>query len=680
VRDPSGKVNGAHGTARDVTEWAAARDATLEAQQVAERAVQTKAAFLANMSHEIRTPMNGVLGMTELLLDTELTADQRRSVELVRISGEALLKIINDILDFSKIDTDYFKLEDVPFDLVGLVDSIVRLLAVRAFDRGIELAYDVHSELTRTVRGDPSRLRQVLTNLIGNAIKFTHEGEVVVSVVAEGGANDEVMVRFTIRDTGIGIPAEKLEAIFEEFNQVDISHTRKYGGTGLGLAISRRLVQLMGGTIQVASEEGKGSVFSFTARLGVEEHTAPPVLRRTREALVGARALVVDDNPSNRRIVSEVLRSADVMVHEVADAQGAVEMLQRGVAANRPYELAIIDAWMPGRDGFDLAQEIRGDAEFAGTKLMMLTSAGQRGDGKRCRELGIQAYLTKPVSRLELTEGVAAVLSGAEELGGDTLITRYLIDETRRRLRILLAEDDLINQQVAASMLRKRGHTVDVVEDGRKAVDAVRSEEFDVVLMDVQMPELDGVAATEEIRRDPRLRDLPIIAMTAHALKEQQDHCLAAGMNGHLAKPFKAEDLFQAVEGLGRQGLVLEESTPINLVEFRRALRESAVSEPGDTVLRGFLQDASDLLGAMVDAVSQADSAGIAAAARAYRAAAANVRAEGLTALLTLVEESGGLAQHERLADLLSRVREEHDSVTHFVEQVLAEGSMAVEQ
>src|SRR6266404_5450033 len=522
-----------------------------EARDLAERVARARSAFLANMSHEIRTPMNAVLGFVELILDTELAPEQRRALELVRTSSEALLTILNDILDYSKIEAEHLELESIPFDLPKVVHATATLLAVRAREKHLELTVDVPPDVPQMVRGDPTRVRQVLMNLIGNAIKFTEEGEVDVSAGVTQRDGDEAAVEFRVRDTGIGIPEEQLSTIFQEFTQADASMTRRYGGTGLGLAISRRLVALMGGQLAVTSTVGSGSEFSFTLRLPLE---AAQAVARARVSLGGRRLLVVDDNETNRRIVRDMLGAEGMAVHEAPRADAGLEALRRAARAGTPYDLAILDAQMPDRDGFELATAVRADRALKATRLLILTSAGQKGDGERCRQLGIQAYLTKPIARADLVEAVGTVLAGTASAPGEVdLVTRHSIAESRHALRILLAEDNPVNQQVATAMLLKRGHQVDVVGNGREAVAAVAQESYDLVLMDIQMPEMDGFEATEKIRALPQGRTLPIIALTAHALSGERERCLARGMTGYLAKPFKAHDLFAVVEGRGAQ-------------------------------------------------------------------------------------------------------------------------------
>src|SRR5881398_2850359 len=411
----------------DISDRKAAEQAMRAARDLAERVARARSAFLANMSHEIRTPMNAVLGFVELVLDTELQVEQRRALELVRSSSEALLTILNDILDYSKIEAEHLELESIPFDLPKVVHATATLLAVRAREKHLELTVDVPPDVPHLVRGDPTRLRQVLMNLIGNAIKFTEQGEVDVSAVVTGHHGANTSVRFRVRDRGIGISEAQRATIFDEFTQADASMTRRYGGTGLGLAIARRLVALMGGDLTVTSEIGRGSEFSFTLPFLVEASAATQAPGR-RASLGGRRLLVVDDNETNRRILRDMLGAEGVAVHDAHRADAGLEALRRAASAGTPFDLAILDAQMPDQDGFELAAAIRGDAQLGRTRLLILTSAGQRGDGERCRQLGIQAYLTKPIARADLIEAVGTVLAGAPPVGAaPALVTRHSI-------------------------------------------------------------------------------------------------------------------------------------------------------------------------------------------------------------------------------------------------------------
>jgi len=640
-----------------------------EARDLAERTGRARAAFLANMSHEIRTPMNAVLGFVELVLDTELSTEQRRALELVRSSSEALLTILNDILDYSKIEADHLELETIPFDLPKLVHATASLLAVRAREKHLELLADVPADVPHNVRGDPTRVRQVLTNLVGNAIKFTEEGEVVLSVSAAGGDEGRERVRFVVRDTGIGIAPEQRAAIFDEFTQADASMTRRYGGTGLGLAISQKLVRLLGGELAVTSEVGRGSEFTFTIPFEVEP--AGEVAVPGRASLGGRRVLIVDDNQTNRRILRDMLGAEGVAVHEAGDAAAGLDALHRATANAAPYDLTILDAQMPGQDGFEFAAAVRADRSLVATRLLMLTSAGQRGDAERCRQLGIQAYLTKPISRADLIEALGVVLAEPVAAHGPDVITRHSIAESRASLRILLAEDNMVNQQVAVAMLLKRGHQVDAVGNGREAVEAVQRASYDVVLMDIQMPELDGFQATAAIRALPQGRDLPIVALTAHALSGERENCLARGMTGYLTKPFRGHELFALIEAPPDPTRVIPAAAraaarvPVDLDAFRTMLREAGAEEAVDSILDTFERQAPDRVAALVTAIENRDADPIARAAHALRGAAGTIGAHALAGLLERIEAAARSGDVAQASDHLESVKQEAAAVLY---------------
>jgi signal transduction histidine kinase/CheY-like chemotaxis protein len=639
-----------HVTARlAISEEAAKRAEAVmrDARDLAERTARARSAFLANMSHEIRTPMNAVLGFVELILDTDLSVEQRRALELVRSSSEALLMILNDILDYSKIEAEHLELETIPFDVAKIVHATASLLAVRARERHLELLAEVAPDVPRTVRGDPTRLRQVLMNLIGNAIKFTETGEVVASVTAEAARDESVTLRFAVRDTGIGIAPDHVETIFKEFTQADATTTRRYGGTGLGLAISQRLVRLMGGELAVESTVGKGSTFSFRLTFPVDAESPERTVRVA--ALGGRRMLIVDDNQTNRRILREMLAAEGVKVDEASTAGEGLEAIRRAVQKKAPYDLAILDVQMPDMDGFQLAGLVRQEKAIKATNLLMLTSAGQRGDGERCRQLGIRGYLTKPMARADLLEALGTVLGETPE----QVVTRHTIAESRRSLRVLLAEDNPVNQQVAVAMLVKRGHEVQVVGNGREAVDAVRERDYDIVLMDVQMPEMDGFEATQAIRALPKGARLPIIAMTAHALTGERERCLAQGMTDYLAKPFKAHELYALVEREAAPPPIPSRDgpaapAPVDLEGFRAMLREAGAEEALYGVLDTFLRQAPDRLAALAAAATSGTATDIARAAHAFRGASATIGARELAKLLEQAETAARAGDLER--------------------------------